>query len=205
VATLPAMATRADGEPTSPPTATPVEAAPNVAAFDTPGTAATVVPVPAVVGLWAPPARTKATGCTSQGGLPDPACTPGALDPRVTPATAGRTICTSGYTATVRPPVSVTERIKRSQMAAYGLAYLRPADYELDHLVALELGGAPQDVANLWPEPWTGEASAHQKDAVETYLRREVCSGAMSLADAQRQIATDWLAVYRGKGLQPVP
>jgi hypothetical protein len=43
------------------------------------------------------------------------------------------------------------------------------------------------------------------KDDVESFLNREVCRGAIPLADAQREIATDWLAVYRGHGLQPAP
>ena len=77
--------------------------------------------------------------------------------------------------------------------------------YELDHVISLELGGPPDDVANLWPEPCTGDANAHQKDAVETTLETEVCRGAVSLADAQRMIASDWLAVYRSRGLQPAP
>ena len=101
------------------------------------------------------------------------------------------TVCSRGYTATVRPPVNVTQRIKREQMAAYGLQDQRLGDYELDHLIALELGGAPADVANLWPAPWTGDGNAHQKDAVETHLKREVCRGTVSLTDAQRMIATD--------------
>ena len=67
----------------------------------------------------------------------------------------------------------------------------------------LELGGVPQDVANLWPEPWNGDANAHMKDAVETSLNRQVCSGAMQLADAQRVIATDWLSVYKSNRLTP--
>ena len=115
------------------------------------------------------------------------------------------TICTSGYTAAVRPPVAVTDRIKREQMAAYGLQGQPLSGYELDHLISLELGGAPADVANLWPEPWTGDTNAHQKDAVETHLKREVCRGAVALADAQHMIATDWLAVYREQHLTPAP
>jgi hypothetical protein len=115
------------------------------------------------------------------------------------------TICRRGYSEGVRPPVSVTERIKREQMAAYGLQGQRLADWELDHLIPLELGGAPRDVANLWPQAWTGEANAHMKDAVETYLNREVCRGAIALTEAQRQIATDWLGVYRARGLTPAP
>ncbi|MGW4529241.1 hypothetical protein [Amycolatopsis sp. NPDC004378] len=35
--------------------------------------------------------------------LPDPACTPGALNPDVTQASIGSTICVSGWTATIRP------------------------------------------------------------------------------------------------------
>jgi len=149
--------------------------------------------------------RTKTSGCASQGGLPDPACTPGAADPRVTQATIGSTICAPGYTATVRPPANVTDKIKREQMIAYGLHGKALADFELDHLVGLELGGAPADVANLWPEPRAGEGNAREKDAVENFLHREVCRGAMQLSEAQRQIATDWLAVYRNHGLQPTP
>jgi hypothetical protein len=155
--------------------------------------------------VWTPSPRTKTSGCSSQGGLPDPACTPGAIDPRVDQADIGSTICTSGYAKTVRPPANVTDRIKRAQIAAYGLQGQHLVDYELDHLIPLSLGGAPDDVANLWPQPWNGDANAHMKDAVEIYLNREVCRGAMPLADAQRQIATDWLSVYRSQGLTPAP
>jgi len=73
----------------------------------------------------------------------------------------------------------------------------------LDHLVALELCGAQADAANLWPEPWTGDGNAHEKDAVENYLHAEVCQGTIELAEAQRMIASDWLAVYRSHGLTP--
>ncbi len=164
------------------------------------------MPAPTILtAVWAPAARTKTSGCVIQNGLPDPDCTPGAIDARVTSASAAATICTSGYTATVRPPVAVTDRIKREQMAAYGLVGQPLSGYELDHLISLELGGAPADVANLWPQPWDGSTNAHQKDAVETHLKREVCRGAVSLADAQRMIATDWLAVYREQHLTPAP
>jgi hypothetical protein len=55
------------------------------------------------------------------------------------------------------------------------------------------------------PQPWTADANAHMKGAVEDFLHREVCRGTMPLAEAQRQIATDWLSVYRGRSLQPAP
>jgi hypothetical protein len=147
----------------------------------------------------------KTTGCAIHDGLPDLACTPGATDPRVTQENLRSTICRRGYTITVRPPLSVTDPIKRERIAAYGLTGQPQGGCALDHLVPLQLGGAPENVANLWPEPWNGDANAHMKDAVETFLNREVSRGAMPLAEAQREIAADWLAVYRSRRLSPAP
>jgi hypothetical protein len=59
-----------------------------------------------------------------------------------------------------------------------------------------------EDVANLWPEPWKGPNNAHMKDAVETYLNREVCRGNLPLPEAQREIATNWLDVYTSRALK---
>ena len=148
-------------------------------------------------GAWTPPPRTKTTGCVAHDGLPDPACTPGAVDPRVSQANVGATICVAGYTKTVRPPASVTNAIKRRAIPAYG-SYDGPqlGNYELDHLISLELGGAPADEANLWPEAHGGGHGSEAKDAVENYLHKRVCAGQTSLADAQRMIATDWEKVY---------
>ena len=134
--------------------------------------------------------------CHSRGSglssLPDPRCTPGARDPSVTQANIGETICRTGYTRTVRPPESVTAREKRASMAAYGDT--GPTHrYEYDHLIALELGGAPNDPRNLWPEPG---ATPNPKDELEGRLRREVCDGRLSLRAAQRAIARDWVAAY---------
>jgi hypothetical protein len=125
---------------------------------------------------------------------PDPRCTPGALNPAVTQATIGRTICHEGWTSTVRPPETVTEAEKAASMAAYGDPGPISA-YEYDHLVPLELGGALNDPRNLWPEPG---ASPNRKDAVEDALRAEVCDGRMPLARAQRAIASDWARLAGG-------
>jgi hypothetical protein len=125
--------------------------------------------------------------------LPDPACTPGAIDPAVTQANLGRTICRSGYSESVRPPESVTEVEKRASLVSYGDH--RPLHYyEYDHLVSLELGGAPNDARNLWPEPG---ASPNVKDSLESRLHARVCDGRMTLAAAQLAIAHDWVAAYR--------
>ena len=124
---------------------------------------------------------------------PDRHCTPGALNPAVTQATIDRTICVSGYTSTIRPPEGVSEDEKRASLAAYGDAGPM-SSYEYDHLVSLELGGAVNDPRNLWPEPG---ASPNPKDAVEDELHDMVCDGEISLARAQRIIATDWVGWAR--------
>lgn len=134
--------------------------------------------------------------------LPDPRCTPGALDPAVTPQSIGRTICRAGWTDRVRPPERITEPEKYASMAAYGARGPASA-YEYDHLVPLELGGAPNDPRNLWPEPDYAHPEPfylNPKDHLEDALRRLVCDGTMPLARAQQLIAGDWVAAYRRYG-----
>jgi hypothetical protein len=132
----------------------------------------------------------KGSGLYSE---PDPACTPGALNPAVTQATIDQTICVSGWTETVRPSESVTEPEKHASIVAYGDSGATH-DYEYDHLVSLELGGALNDARNLWPEPG---ASPNPKDTVENALHRMVCDGELQLAQAQHIIATNWIAWAR--------
>jgi hypothetical protein len=129
--------------------------------------------------------------------LPDPACTPGAINPQVTQANIQDTICKSGWTKTVRPPTSVTNKIKRQSDQAYGLA--TGTQGELDHEVSLELGGAPSDPRNLWVEP--GKIP-NPKDAVENKLNQAVCSGLIPLATAQEAIATSWVTAFDDAGLR---
>jgi hypothetical protein len=124
---------------------------------------------------------------------PDPRCTPGASDPRVNQADITSTICRRGYTASVRPAESVTYGEKRASMRAYG-DHGASRRYEYDHLIPLELGGAPNDPRNLWPELG---ATPNPKDTLENRLRKQVCDGTLPLAVARREIAADWVAAYR--------
>ena len=139
---------------------------------------------------------------TSVDPLPDPACTPGVVDPEVTQASIATTICRAGWTATVRPPVGVTEPEKAASALAYG--YTGPfSTAEYDHLVPLELGGDPNDPANLWVEPndRPGATSTFNgKDALEATLHDLVCSGSLTLATARQAIASDWVAAARRYG-----
>lgn len=112
----------------------------------------------------------------------------GAVDPRVTQDNIGSTICVKGYTATVRPPLSYTAPIKRRLWTELGKPG-KLSDYELDHNVPLEVGGAPEDLANLWLEPIV---QARRKDKVENRVHTLVCNGTITLAAGQQCFITDW-------------
>ncbi|MBV9453270.1 MAG: hypothetical protein JOZ19_04005, partial [Rubrobacter sp.] len=112
------------------------------------------------------------------------------------------------FTKTVRPPANYTDDLKRQQMHDEGLPG-GPSDYEEDHLISLELGGAPKDPKNLWPEPYetkgdklanTGTGS-ETKDKVENETNKLVCSGKMTLSDAQQKIASNWYQLGVNEGV----
>ena len=153
----------------------------------TPGVNAPATSVPQVAEL--PSAR-----CHARDVLPDPICTPGAASTQVTQANLAQTICVSGYTKTVRPTVSYTDRLKAQQMAEYGYTDSIRL-HEEDHLISLELGGDPSAPQNLWPEP--GQ-SPNPKDKVENALHAAVCSGRITLLDAQTRIASNWTTALQG-------
>jgi hypothetical protein len=121
--------------------------------------------------------------------------TPGAIDPAVTQDNIQSTICVSGYTKTVRPSSTITHRLKLQIMMAYGING-DPSEYELDHFIPLELGGCGDCVANLWPERYDLEFGAKEKDRVENFLHRRVCSGGLTLEQGQNAMRDDWVKVY---------
>lgn len=131
--------------------------------------------------------QTKTSGCQAANGLQDPACTPGDVM-----ETDTSKICQSGYAGGVR---NVPDSEKNQVYAEYGIASHTPGQYEVDHLVSLELGGS-NDISNLWPELASPKPGFHEKDKVENYMHDQVCAGKITLQQAQIQIATNWLAIY---------
>jgi hypothetical protein len=109
--------------------------------------------------------------------------TPGVLNPDVTQATIASTVCRHGWTRTVRPPVSYTNALKLQQLRRYRLRG-PPSGYQEDHLISLELGGNPSDPRNLWPEPYPRASAV---DQIENELNHRVCTGSLTLAEAQRR------------------
>ncbi|MFC5114585.1 hypothetical protein ACFPN7_11595 [Amycolatopsis halotolerans] len=128
---------------------------------------------------------------------PDPSCTPGAVNPQVSQANIATTVCKSGWTKTVRPATGKTSRMKDATAKAYTLPAGEAGEY--DHLVSLELGGAPDDPRNLWVEP--GKIP-NAKDAVENKLKDAVCGGLIPLATAQTAIARSWTTAFDDTGLR---
>jgi len=131
--------------------------------------------------------------------LPRRDLTPGATNREVSQQNIESTICVRGYTKTIRPSAKYTGNLKRKQIAEYGYADRRLRDYEEDHLISLELGGSPNSPKNLWPQPRhvLGGWGADAKDQLENELHRQVCQGKLPLAEAQHEIATDWIAAYK--------
>jgi hypothetical protein len=182
-------------------TTSAVTSAPETTAVPSSSAASTSSTLPPVAGLRRVHDPGQVTGtitgtCHVRGQLPDPGCTPGAIDPAVTQADIGTTICVSGYTKTVRPPEAQTEAFKfHVAYPVYGI----PAGgkTELDHLVSLELGGA-NDASNLWPET---PPTPNPKDSVENALHAAVCAHKVTLAAAQLAIAGNWITAEKVLGL----
>ena len=110
-----------------------------------------------------------------------------------------------GFTKTIRPPVSYTNKVKKKLMRDAGIPWTDASLFELDHLVPLTIGGNPRSLDNLrlqaWAvapvtlgdgTEWTGDDSAKVKDKLEVRLNRLVCSGEMELLEAQQCIYSDW-------------
>ena len=142
--------------------------------------------------------------------LPDPACSPGAINPSVTLTV----LKAKGFTTKCVRDQATSATEKQKTYAWYKIK--KPAHNsgstqvcELDHIISLELGGA-DTLENLWPQCGPNKAVLakrffKQKDAVENFLAREVKAGRMDLSAAQRGIGEDWtqfLAAARKAGVK---
>lgn len=131
--------------------------------------------------------------------LPNPTLTPG----KSSNATKAE-VCRKGYTKDVR---FVSQETKRKVFERYGIPYSQHREYEVDHFISLELGGA-NDIENLWPEKYcpvgnkpliTGCWGAREKDVSETCLHKVMCAPGSKITTAQVQAAikSDWISVYK--------
>jgi hypothetical protein len=117
-----------------------------------------------------------------------------ALNPDVSQATVQKTICVSGFTASIRPSTSYTNGVKLKLLREQGRPSSAAPEFELDHRVPLALGGSPRSLANLQLQPWEGDDGAKKKDRLERRLQTLVCSGKVGLDEARRAMYFNWQA-----------
>jgi hypothetical protein len=133
--------------------------------------------------------------------LPDLTVTPGAVDPEIEADPSGasyvvngleKNICAPHFSAkAIRKTIKDFPKLKRTACEQYGVEKC-DGSVEGDHLISIEIGGCPDCQKNVWPQPMT---EARIKDhQVEDVLPKLICAGTISLADAQKCIATDWVA-----------
>jgi hypothetical protein len=114
-------------------------------------------------------------------------------DPAVTQETLAMTVCVPGYTQSIRHRARLLSRHKLALLADAGLTPEAAADFRLDHILPLTLGGNPHALSNLALQPL---ALSYRKDRIERKLGCLVCTGQISLDDAQSAILEDWQAAY---------
>ena len=135
---------------------------------------------------------------TFVGGPPGPdgrITVPGVINPAISQVNIATTICVSGWTKTVRPPVAYTNKLKFALMDKAGIPRGQAKQYELDHAIPIEDGGHPSDLNNLSLQPYFGPHNAHIKDAEETATKRAICNGSLTLLEGQEKIQRDWLSL----------
>jgi hypothetical protein len=118
------------------------------------------------------------------------------LDTRVTQESVADTICRPGYADTVAPPFDDTMALKDRMLAARGIDADDGVRYALDRHVPIVLGGSPDATANFDLLPWGGHAGERRKSLLTVRLKRCVCAGRMTLAQAQAAITGNWAHQY---------
>lgn len=140
--------------------------------------------------------------------LPDYRCTMGVRNPQITQDNIDETICKRGWLDTIRPTKEETAPVLVEALQRYGYRNAAPEDFQLDRLIPVILGGSLWDEGNLFPQPHAGVAGmgeftgSEAKDAVDRRLNAEVCSGKITLADAQSAIVYNWLGAEKKLGLR---
>jgi hypothetical protein len=123
--------------------------------------------------------------------LPNHALTPGMTRP-----VELDTVCSANENDDLDP--EVPQQTRKAVFQEYGISMERSAkDFQVDYLISPQLGGT-DDVRNLWPQSYQEKTwNAHAKDVLERHLSQMVCEKKITLAQAQHEIASNWIAAYR--------
>lgn len=125
---------------------------------------------------------------------------PGSINTYVTQENIHSTICVKGWTAKIRPSTRYTNKIKTYEINKHNYVNKNISRYEADHIVPLSLGGHATDIKNIWPQYYFGKYGAYQKDGLERKYNNLVCSGKISLKDAQNMfLNNNWIELLKNK------
>jgi hypothetical protein len=90
----------------------------------------------------------------------------------------------------------VTEEIERHLFDRYHIPWRRRAEFKVDHLIPIELGGADV-MENLWPQSlYARPYSVERKELLTQHLLARIAAGKMTLAQAQKEISEDWISCF---------
>jgi hypothetical protein len=108
-------------------------------------------------------------------------------NPKLTPGRVART---------EKERSGVTLKLEQKVFARYRLPWARRADFKIDHLIPLELGGA-DTLDNLWPQSLrTKPYGADRKELLTEVLLEQIRTGRMTLAQTQEEIRKDWIDAF---------
>jgi hypothetical protein len=90
----------------------------------------------------------------------------------------------------------VTVAIEQKVFVRYRLPWSWRAQFKIDHLIPLELGGA-DTIDNLWPQSLRARPYGPDRKEllVEVFLQK-IRTGKMTLAQAQEEISRDWIDAF---------
>jgi hypothetical protein len=108
-------------------------------------------------------------------------------NPKLTPGRVARTEKERG---------GVTLILEQKVFARYRLPWARRAEFKIDHLVPLELGGA-NTLDNLWPQSLRAKPyGADRKELLTEVFLEKIRTGRMTLGQTQEEIRKDWIDAF---------
>jgi hypothetical protein len=123
-------------------------------------------------------------------------------DPKLTPGAVATTDLTTVCHGSKRIPYQflplnpmISPSARQAAFAEYNIAVANEKHYGLDFLIPPQLGGANAR-ANIWPASASHGVGFHEKEVLNIRIHELVCQGAIPLAQAQKDIATDWVKLW---------
>lgn len=90
----------------------------------------------------------------------------------------------------------VTEEMERHVFESYHIPWRRRAEFKIDHLIPIELGGA-DTIDNLWPQSlYLRPYGVQRKELLTQRLLAHIAAGKITLAQAQEEISQDWISCF---------